>query len=75
MIKQLDKITTLPNWNYFQLFNLFETNSNSLNELFDNDIGVLIMAEDTEIRNNRLNLLGFIRNYSLKIADFTLLNS
>jgi len=33
------------------------------------------MTEDIKIRNNRLNLLSLIRNYSLKIADFTLLNS
>ena len=74
LIKQLEKISSLPNWDYFKLFNLFETNANYLNELFDNEKGVLIMAEDAEIRNNRLNLLGLVRNYSLKIADFTELN-
>ena len=74
LIKQLEKISSLPNWDYFKLFNLFETNANYLNELFDNEKGVLIMAEDAEIRNNRLNLLGLIRNYTLKIADFTELN-
>ena len=73
-IKQLEKIISLTDWDYFKLFNLFETNTNYLNELFDNDNGVLIMAEDAEIRNNRLNLLGLVRNYSLKIADFTRLN-
>ena len=74
-IKDLEILISLPNWDYFKLFNLFEINTNSLNELFDNDKGVLIMAEDPQIRNNRLNLLCLIRNYSLKIADFTLLNS
>ncbi len=74
-IKELEGIIKLPNWDYFQLFKLFETNSNNLNELFDNERGVLIMAENPEIRNNRLNLLGLVRNYSLKIADFTLFNS
>jgi len=44
-------------------------------DLFDNEKGVLIMSEDLKIRENRLNLLSLIRNYSLKIADFTLLNS
>ena len=33
----------------------------NLNELFDNEKGVLVMAENSEIRNNRLNLLGLIR--------------
>ncbi len=70
-IKQIEEIISLPNWDSFQLFNLFENNTNNLNELFDNDKGVLIMSEDPVIKNNRLNLLGLIRNYSLIIADFT----
>ena len=74
-IKELEEIVKLPNWDYFQLFSLFETNSDNLNELFDNEKGVLMMAENPELRNNRLNLLGLVRNYSLKIADFTLFNS
>ncbi len=74
-IKELEGIIKLPNWNYSQLFKLFETNYKNLDELFDNERGVLIMAEHPEIRNNRLNLLGLVRNYSLKIADFTLFNS
>ena len=74
-IKELEEIIKLPNWNYSQLFKLFEINSKNLDELFDNERGVLIMAENPEIRNNRLNLLGLVRNYSLKIADFTLFNS
>ena len=57
------------------MFNLFEINVSNLNELFDNKKGVLFMTENKEIRNNRLNLIAVIRNYSLKIADFTLLNS
>ena len=73
-IKQIEEIISLPNWDSFQLFNLFENNTNNLNELFDNDKGVLIMSEDPVIKNNRLNLLGLIRNYSLIIADFTKLN-
>ena len=74
-IKKLEVIIKLSNWDYFQLFKLFEANSNNLNELFDNEKGVLVMAENLEVRNNRLNLLGLIRNYSLKFADFRLFNS
>ncbi|ABM72033.1 Glycyl-tRNA synthetase beta subunit [Prochlorococcus marinus str. MIT 9515] len=73
-IKEIEVFISSTNWDYFELFNLFENNTNNLNELFDNDKGVLIMSEDPEIKNNRLNLLGLIRNYSLKIADFTKLN-
>ena len=75
LIKELEEIIKLNNWDYIQLFKLFESNANNINELFDNEKGVLIMAENPEIRNNRLNLLGLVRNYSLKIADFTLFNS
>ncbi len=32
---------------------------------------VLVMAEDPLVRQNRLNLLGIIRNYSRKLADFS----
>jgi len=53
--------------------NLFEINTQNLEELFDNEKGVLVMSENSKIRENRLNLLGVIRNYSLKIIDFTLL--
>ncbi len=74
-IKELEEIIKFNNWDYFQLFKLYESNANNINELFDNEKGVLIMAENPEIRNNRLNLLGLVRNYSLKIADFTLFNS
>jgi glycyl-tRNA synthetase beta chain len=32
---------------------------------------VLVMAEDLQVRQNRLNLLGVIRNYSRQLADFS----
>ena len=72
-IKELEKLQLSPDFDYFKLFSLFQTNTKILNELFDNEKGVLVMAEDLKIRNNRLNLLGLVRNYSLKIADFRLL--
>ena len=74
-IQNLELLFSSPNWDYLKLFSLFEKNAKNLEELFDNDQGVLVMAEDIKIRNNRLNLLGLVRNYSLRIADFTLLNS
>ncbi len=72
-VKELEKLPLLPFCDYFRLFSLFEKNTKDLNELFDNEKGVLVMADNLEIRNNRLNLLCLIRNYSLKIADFRLL--
>lgn len=32
---------------------------------------VLVMAEDPQVRHNRLNLLSIIRNYSRQLADFS----
>ena len=61
--------------NYLKLLNLFEINIKTIENMFDSEKGVLVMAKDMRIRNNRLNLLSLIRNYSLKIADFTLLSS
>ncbi len=74
-IRELEKLFSEGYCNYLELLNLFEINVNTIEDLFDNEKGVLIMSEDLKIRNNRLNLLSLIRNYSLKIADFTLLNS
>jgi len=74
-IGELEKLFSEGFCNYMELLNLFEINVNTIEDLFDNEKGVLIMSEDLKIRNNRLNLLSIIRNYSLKIADFTLLNS
>nr|WP_075487808.1 glycine--tRNA ligase subunit beta [Prochlorococcus marinus] len=74
-IEELEKNFSKDYCNYLELLNMFEINIKTIEELFDNEKGVLVMTENIKIRNNRLNLLSFIRNYSLKIADFTLLNS
>jgi len=74
-IRELEKNFSKGYSNYLELLNLFEIHIKTIEDLFDNEKGVLIMTEDVKIRNNRLNLLSLIRNYSLKIVDFTLLNS
>ena len=74
-IRELERLLSSGYCNYLKLLNLFEININTIEDLFDNEKGVLVMTEDIKIRNNRLNLLSLIRNYSLKIADFTLFNS
>ena len=71
----LENYVNSENWEYGQLINLFEDNVQILIEIFDKDNGVMVMTEDINLRNNRLNLLSLVRNYSLLIADFTLLNS
>ena len=37
---------------------------------FDGPTSVLVMAEDDDIRRNRLNLLGLLRNHARVLADF-----
>jgi len=74
-IRELEKLLSTDYCNYLELLNLFEIHIITIEDLFDNEKGVLVMTEDIKIRNNRLNLLSLIRNYSLIIADFTLLNS
>lgn len=55
----------------------YKTLVNALHELaptvadfFDGPDSVLVMAENDELRQNRLNLLGLIRNYALILGDF-----
>ncbi len=74
-IRELERLFSGGYCNYLELLYLFEININTIEDLFDNEKGVLVMSEDIKIRNNRLNLLSLIRNYALKIADFTLFNS
>lgn len=74
-LQLLQNLVKTKDWEYSQLINLFEENIQVLIEIFDNNNGVMVMTEDLDLRNNRLNLLALVRNYSLLIADFTLLNS
>ncbi len=71
-IRELENLYSTGYYDYMKLLNLFEININIIEDLFDSEKGVLVMTDDLDIRNNRLNLLSLIRNYSLKIADFTL---
>lgn len=41
-----------------------------VSEFFDGEQSVLVMADDAAIRQNRLNLLGLLRNHARVLADF-----
>lgn len=41
-----------------------------VSNFFDGEDSVLVMAEDKKIRQNRLNLLGLLRNHARILADF-----
>jgi len=42
----------------------------TVSTFFDGEDSVLVMAEDPEVRQNRLNLLGLLRNHARVLADF-----
>ena len=41
-----------------------------VSNFFDGENSVLVMAEDPEVKRNRLNLLGLLRNHGRVLADF-----
>ena len=41
-----------------------------ITNFFDGENSVLVMAEDEQVKTNRLNLLGLLRNNSRVLADF-----
>ncbi len=46
------------------------TSAETLAHFFDGEGSVMVMTDDINLRNNRLNLLSILRNQSLKLADF-----
>lgn len=42
----------------------------TVERFFDGEDSVLVMAEDPAVRENRLNLLGLLRNHARVLADF-----
>ena len=74
-IKKLENYISSEDWEYKGILISFEKHLEIVSNIFDNKVGVMIVCENLELRNNRLNLLSLVRNYSLLIADFTLFNS
>ena len=44
--------------------------TSTVSSFFDGENSVLVMAEDANIKRNRLNLLGLLRNHARILADF-----
>jgi glycyl-tRNA synthetase beta chain len=42
----------------------------AVSQFFDGEQSVLVMDENPEVRRNRLNLLGLLRNHARVLADF-----
>jgi glycyl-tRNA synthetase beta chain len=56
--------------NYQSLVAGLEKIAPVVSEFFDGETSVLVMAEDENIKRNRLNLLGLLRNHARVLADF-----
>ena len=50
------------------------SSAKTLANFFDGEGSVMVMSDDINLRNNRLNLLTILRNQSLKLADFSKLS-
>jgi glycyl-tRNA synthetase beta chain len=42
-----------------------------LTDFFDGEDSVLVMDKDPDVKQNRLNLLGILRNHARVLADFS----
>jgi glycyl-tRNA synthetase beta chain len=56
--------------NYQQLIDALAEIAPTVSRFFDGEDSVFIMDSDLEIRRNRLNLLGLLRNHARVLADF-----
>lgn len=56
--------------NYQQLVTAFLEIQPTVSNFFDGEDSVLVMDENPDIRRNRLNLLGLLRNHARVLADF-----
>ena len=56
--------------NYQQLVEAIGRINPTVSNFFDGPESVLVMATDPEVKRNRLNLLGLLRNHARVLADF-----
>ena len=60
---------------YKDLAEALAASATTLAEFFDGEQSVMVMADDLNVRRNRLNLLGLLRNQASVLADFSRLSS
>ncbi|NJN23584.1 MAG: glycine--tRNA ligase subunit beta, partial [Acaryochloridaceae cyanobacterium RL_2_7] len=56
--------------NYQKLVDGLEAIAPVVSQFFDGDGSVLVMAEDDAVKQNRLNLLGLLRNHARVLGNF-----
>ena len=62
--------SALSTRNYQLIIDSLSEISPTVSEFFDGENSVLVMAEDVNVKRNRLNLLGLLRNHARILADF-----
>lgn len=62
--------TALAQRDYHQLVTGLEQAAPIVSQFFDGPESVLVMADDPQIKHNRLTLLGLLRNHARVLADF-----
>ena len=66
----LSQLGTTPNRNYTESIAALSAIAPRLTSFFDGEDSVLVMDSNSEIKQNRLNLLGILRNQGRVLADF-----
>lgn len=66
----LSQLGTTPNRNYTESIAVLSAIAPRLTSFFDGEDSVLVMDPNPEIKQNRLNLLGILRNQGRVLADF-----
>jgi glycyl-tRNA synthetase beta chain len=66
----LVQLSQQPQGSYSQLVDSLKQIAPTVSTFFDGADSVLVMDPDLDIRRNRLNLLGILRNHARVIADF-----
>ena len=75
VLKALEPITSMASLErYGALAQGLIAGSTALAAFFDGDQSVMVMVDDPEVRANRLNLLGVLRNQATVLADFSRIN-
>jgi glycyl-tRNA synthetase beta chain len=74
MLEVLERLEPIATGNapdrYEALARQLSDSAATLAEFFDGDQSVMVMAEDPDLRRNRLSLLGVLRNQASVLADF-----
>ncbi|HRD41247.1 MAG TPA: glycine--tRNA ligase subunit beta [Prochlorococcaceae cyanobacterium AMR_MDS_5431] len=65
----------VENREYLQLSETLLNSTSTLADFFDGENSVMVMTDDLEIRQNRLNLLAILRNQANILADFSKLTN